>query len=55
MMLLPRPGVRNQKRLTRTMQLILLGIVVFGLLSSEPKAIVNGSIGLAITFLPAVL
>jgi hypothetical protein len=55
MMLLPRPGVRNQKRLTRTMQLILLGIVVFGLLRGEPKAIVNGSIGLAITFLPAVL
>jgi uncharacterized membrane protein YjdF len=55
MTLLPRLSVRNQKRLTRTMQFILAGIVVFGLLHGEPKAIVNGSIGLVITFLPAVL
>lgn len=55
MTLLPRPGVRNQKRLTRGMQVVLAGIVAFGLLNGEPKAIVNGSVGLGITFLPGVL
>lgn len=55
MMLLPRPGVDNQKRLTRGMQLVLVGIVAFGVIGGEPKAIVNGSVGLAITFLPGVL
>ncbi len=37
------------------MQLILLGIVVYGLAFSEPKAITNGTISLAITFAPALL
>lgn len=55
MTLLPRPSVRNQRRLTRGMQLILAGIVVYGVVAGAPKSIVNGSIGLAITFLPALL
>lgn len=55
MTLLPRPSLRNQKRLTRGMQLILAGIVAFGVLTGEPKAIINGSVGLVITFLPALL
>ncbi len=55
MTLLPRPSVRNQRRLTRGMQLVLTGIVVYGVVAGAPKSIVNGSIGLAITFLPALL
>lgn len=55
MTLLPRPSVRNQKRLTRGMQLVLAGIVTFGVLTGEPKAIINGSVGLVITFLPGLL
>ncbi len=55
MTLLPRPGVRNQRRLTRLMQSILVGVVAFGLIYNQPKAITNGSVALAITFLPAVL
>ena len=52
---LPRPSVRNQRRLTRGMQLLLLGLVLYGLLAGQPKAITNGGIALAITFLPALL
>lgn len=52
---LPRPSRRNQRRLTRGMQLILLGIIVYGIAFSEPKAITNGTIALAITFAPALL
>jgi hypothetical protein len=37
------------------MQLILLGIVGYGLVTGQPKAIINGGIGLVITVLPAVL
>ena len=37
------------------MQLILVGIVAFGIVNGNPKAIVNGGLALAITFLPAVL
>ena len=52
---LPRPTIRTQRRMTRSMQVVLVGIVAFGLLTGEPKAIVNGSISLAITFVPAIL
>lgn len=52
---LPRPSVRNQRRLTRGMQLVLLGIVAFGLVWNQPKAITNGTIALAITVIPAAL
>ena len=52
---LPRPSVRNQRRLTRGMQLVLVGLVAYGLVAGQPKAIVNGSVGLAVTFLPALL
>ncbi len=51
---LPRPSVRTQRRLTRGMQVILAGMVAYGLVSGQPKAIVNGTIALAMTFLPAV-
>jgi len=37
------------------MQLILAGIVVYGLVAGEPKAITNGSISLLITLVPAIL
>ena len=53
--LLPRPSVRTQRRLTRGMQLILVGIVVYGVVAGAPKAITNGTIALLVTFIPAVL
>lgn len=37
------------------MQLLLASIVVFGVVAAQPKAITNGAIALAITFVPAVL
>jgi len=37
------------------MQLVLVGIVVFGVIEREPKAITNGSVALAVTFAPAIL
>lgn len=45
----------NQRRLTRLMQAVLLGIVGYGLLAGQPKAIVNGAIALLVTLLPALL
>ncbi|QSW97847.1 hypothetical protein [Haloterrigena alkaliphila] len=55
MTLLPRPSVRIQRLLTRGMQFLLLGIVGYGLLAGQTKAIVNGTASLLITFLPALL
>lgn len=55
MTLLRRPSRRNQRRLTRAMQLVLLGIVVYGVIAQQPKAIVNGGVAFLITFLPALL
>ena len=55
MSLLPRPSARNQRRLTNGLRLILAGIVVYGLVTGEPKAITNGSVSLLITFVPALL
>lgn len=55
MMHLPRPGVRRQRQLTRGMQLVLVGIVGFGFIAGEPKAITNGTAALLITFAPAIL
>lgn len=55
MTLLPRPSVQTQLRLTRGMQLILVGIISYGLLFGEPKAITNGAMGLVITLVPALL
>jgi len=37
------------------MQFVLAGIVVYGVVEGEPKAISNGSMGLLITFVPALL
>lgn len=55
MTLLPRPSTRNQRRLTRGMQAVLLSLVVYGVVAGQPKAISNGGIALAITFIPAIL
>lgn len=54
MSLLPRPSTRNQIRLTRGMQFVLAGIIAYGVVTRQPKAIVNGGVALLITFLPAV-
>jgi len=45
----------NQRRITAGMRMILLGLVGYGLLSGQPKAIVNGTIALTLTLLPALL
>ena len=55
MTLLPRPSIRTQRRLTRGMQLVLAGIVAYGVGFGAPKAITNGSMGLFITFVPALM
>ena len=55
MTLLPRPSVLNQRRLTRGMQLALFGLVVYGVVAAQPKAIINGGVTLLITFIPATL
>lgn len=55
MTLLRRPSRRNQRRLTRVMQVVLLGIVAYGIYAQQPKAIVNGGVAFLIAFLPALL
>jgi len=55
MTLLPRPSVRNQRRLTRGMQFFLITLMAYGFLEGQPKAIVNGGMALLITLIPAVL
>lgn len=37
------------------MQVVLLGLVGYGLAAGQPKAITNGAIAFSITFLPAVM
>jgi uncharacterized membrane protein YjdF len=55
MSLLPRPSARNQRLLTRGMQLVLVAIIVVGVVFGQKKAISNGIIALLITFVPAVM
>lgn len=55
MTILPRPPERTQRHITRGMQVVLLSLVVYGVVAGHPKAITNGSMGLAITFIPAIL
>ncbi|ELY82946.1 hypothetical protein [Natrinema gari] len=47
--------MRTQRRLTRVLQLFLVGLVAYGVVAGQPKAVFNGGIGLLITFLPALL
>jgi uncharacterized membrane protein YjdF len=51
---LPRPSVRNQRRLTRGIQLVLVGLLGYGVVAGEPKAITNAAISLLITATPAI-
>ncbi|WP_181692331.1 hypothetical protein [Natronomonas sp. LN261] len=53
-MRLPRPSVRNQRRLTRGIQLVLVGLLGYGVVAGEPKAITNAAISLLITATPAI-
>ncbi len=55
MTLLPRPAPATQRAITRAMQFVLAALVVFGFLEGNSKAVVNGSITLVITFVPALL
>lgn len=55
MIRLPRPSWRWQRRLTRALQLVLVGIVIYGLLAGQPKAITNGLLSLSVTAFPAAL
>jgi len=50
-----RPSLRTQRRLTRVMQVLLVGIVLYGVAFGQPKAITNGGLGLFVTFVPALL
>ncbi|WP_424014582.1 hypothetical protein ACOZ35_16530 [Halorubrum xinjiangense] len=50
---LPRPSLRSQRRLTGAMQVLLVGIVAYGFLAGEQKAISNGIIGFLVTLIPA--
>lgn len=50
-----RLGRDSQRRLARTMQVVLVGLVGYGLWAGEPKVVTNGTAGLAITFAPAVI
>lgn len=45
----------RQRQITRLMQLALVGVVVTGLVTLSLGLIVNGAVGLAVTFLPALL
>jgi AcrR family transcriptional regulator len=47
--------MQNQRRISRLLQVILLALVGYGLVAGQPKAIMNGSVGLVITFLPALM
>jgi hypothetical protein len=55
MTLRSRPSTATQRRIIRGMQLVLLAIVAYGLLARQPKAIINGSMALLVTFVPALL
>jgi hypothetical protein len=55
MTLLPRPSVRTQRRLIGGMQVLLAGLVVYGVVAGQPKAIINGGVTLFITLIPAIL
>ena len=55
MRLRPRLSGRTQSRITRLMQVLLLGIVGYGVVAGQPKAVSNGSVGLLVTLLPALL
>ena len=52
---LPRPSEANQRRLTRTMQIVLVAIIGYGFLAGVPKAISNGTLALLVTFVPAAV
>lgn len=45
----------NKKRTTHLMQLILMVLLVAGIYKGSPKVITNAGVGLAITFMPALL
>ncbi|MGB9987694.1 hypothetical protein [Salarchaeum japonicum] len=45
----------NQRRITRAMQLSLIGIVFVGLDRGNPGIVVNGTIAFGVTYVPALL
>ncbi|WP_247731765.1 hypothetical protein [Halovivax limisalsi] len=45
----------THRHVTRSLQLALVAIVGYGLIAGQPKAITNGTVGLLVTFLPAVM
>ncbi|MDY6768900.1 MAG: hypothetical protein SVW02_02220 [Candidatus Nanohaloarchaea archaeon] len=48
-------GAHRQRQLSRAMQVVLLGFAAAGVVEGRPAVIVNAVLGLAITFLPALL
>ncbi|MFW6435301.1 MAG: hypothetical protein ACOCY1_02870 [Halovenus sp.] len=50
-----RLSVDRQRQLSRTMQLILFGLIFVGLERQSPTIVLNALLGFSITFLPAIL
>jgi hypothetical protein len=50
-----RPTPKTQRRLSRAMQVVLVGLVFIGLDRGNVGIVVNGVIALVVTYLPAVL
>jgi hypothetical protein len=50
-----RPTPKTQRRLSRAMQVVLVGLVFIGLDRGNVGIVVNAAIALAVTYLPAVL
>lgn len=46
---------RRQRQTVRAMQVVLVGVLAWGLSTGAPKAIVNASLALVVTSLPAVV
>ena len=46
---------RRQQQLSRAMQVILVGLIFIGLDRGNPGIVVNASVGLGVTYLPAIL
>jgi len=50
-----RLSVHRQRQLSRSMQLILFGLIFVGLERQSPTIVLNALLGFSITFLPAIL
>lgn len=49
-----RPSAATQARLSRLMQVALVGLAVSGLYTNSPKVVTNSAVALGVTFLPSL-